>query len=276
MWLGVTLSASLVVAGTVVAGAAVIGKPHHHRVGAGTLICRPDGRRTIKSFGTYYIVRNDVFAKERECIRILRPGAGFAVIRSTAHSHRPDNDAFPEVVYGCAWGLCTKNTMLPRQVSRIRSLVTSWGASWRRAPGKFNAAYDIWFGHRPLIHGHAMGAELMIWIGSKKFAPLTGYRVYVVDGIRWWFARHRACSKYGCWNYILFFRVTPSTHATHLNLVPFFRVAERQRKISWRWFLRSIDVGFEIWRGGQGLAVHRFSVHISLWPLRHKKHRHRR
>ena len=279
-WLAAALSVVITTTGAVVAGAAVTGQPHHHSAG-GPVICRPDGRRTMKSYGVYYIVRNDVFAHERECIKILRPGAGFAVVRSQAHSHRPDNDAFPEVIYGCAWGLCTKNSLLPRQVYRFKSLITSWGASWRGAPGKFNAAYDIWFGHRHTIHGHALGAEMMIWIGTRQFAPLVGFQIYVIDGIRWWYARHRACGTWqigeglhhGCWNYILFFRVRPSTHAIHLNLVPFFQVAERQRQLAWWWFLKSIDVGFEIWRGGQGLAVHRYWVNIKLRPIRHHRHR---
>ena len=178
-WLAAVLSVVIVITGAVVAGATVTSKPHHYWGDHGPVICRPDGRRTMQSYGVYYIVRNDVFAHERECIRILRPGAGFVVVMSQAHSHRPDNDAYPEVIYGCAWGLCTKNSVLPRRVFRIRTLVTSWGASWRRAPGKFNAAYDIWFGHRPTIHGHALGAELMIWIGTKQFAPLEIGRAHV-------------------------------------------------------------------------------------------------
>jgi hypothetical protein len=271
VWLSVALSASIVTAGAVVAGAAVTGKVHHKT--KATVICRPYGRRTIKSKGIYYIVRNDVFFPERECIRLERPGPGFTVVRSHANSHVPDNEAFPEVVYGCAWGVCSPHTVLPRRISRFKNLVTSWGANWRRAPGKFNVAYDIWFGHLHTIHGHANGAELMIWLGTKRFGTPFGAPTYLIDGHRWYYGRHTACDIYGCWNYVVFRRVQPSTHANHLGLLPFIHFAERRNQISPWWFLKSIDVGFEIWQGGHGLAVHSYSVRFKLHPLPHQKHR---
>lgn len=271
VWLIVALCAIVVIPGGVVAAAAVTGKVHHkptHNV----VICRPDGRRTIKSHGYYYIVRNDVFFPERECIQLERPGPGFIVIRSHAHSHSADNEAFPEVIYGCAWGLCTPHTVLPKRIYRLKNVDTSWGASWHKSPGRFNVAYDIWFGHLHTIHGHALGAEMMIWIGTKRFGIPVGAPTYLIDGQRWYYGRHTACDIYGCWNYILFRRVSPSTHATHLGLLPFIHFAQAHRQLAWWWFLKSIDVGFEIWWGGQGLAVHSYSVHIKLRPVAHKKH----
>lgn len=274
VWVGAALSASIVIAGTVVAGAAVTGNGHDTG-GRGPIICRPDGRRTVESQGVYYIVRNDVFFPERECIKLERRGAGFVVTQTHADSHVGDNEAFPEVIYGCEWGVCTKHTLLPRRISRIKALVTSWGASWRRARGKFNVAYDIWFGYLHTIHGHALGAEMMIWLGTKRFGTPVHAPMYRIDGVRWYYGRHKACSIYGCWNYILFRRVVPSTHAHHLGLLPFIHFAEHTRQISRRWFLKSIDVGFEIWQRGGGLAAHRFSVRMKLHHVPHKR-KHRR
>ena len=273
VWIGIALSASIVIAGSVVAGAAVTGK-HHDSGGRGPIICRPDGRRTVQSQGVYYIVRNDVFFPERECIKLQWRGAGFVVVQTHADSHVGDNEAFPEVIYGCEWGVCTKHTLLPRRIYRITHLVTSWGASWRRAKGKFNVAYDIWFGHLHTIHGHALGAEMMIWLGTKRFGTPVHARIYRIDGVRWYFGRHLACDIYGCWNYILFRRVVPSTHAYHLGLLPFIHFAESTHQISWKWFLKSIDVGFEIWQRGGGLAAHSFSVQMKLHQGRHR-HKHR-
>jgi hypothetical protein len=268
-WLGVALSLTLIIT-TIVAGAAVASRTHPDNGGTGAVICRPDGRRTVESHGVYYIVRNDVFVHERQCIKLER-GAGFVVIETHANSHVSDNDAFPEILYGCEWGVCSKNTVLPKRVYRLRHLVTSWGASWHRADGHFNVAYDIWFGHLHTIHGHPLGAELMIWLGTKRFGTPTANPIYVIDGVGWYYASHIACNiYYGCWNYILFRRVVPTTHASHLSLLPFIHQAERLHQLSWRWFLKQIDVGFEIWRKGLGLAVHSFSVQISLWPIPHK------
>jgi hypothetical protein len=269
VWVALALSLSLVTAGAVVARAAVTGK--HYDNGRGPIICRRDGRRTVESHGVYYIVRNDVIRRsDRECIKLVRKGPGFVVVRTEANSQGSGNDAFPEVFYGCAWGLCTKNTVLPRRLSRLQNLVTSWDATWRRAHGQFNVAYDLWFGYRHTIHGHALGAELMIWLGSKALATALSGPIVRIDGIRWYFAYYPACTIYGCWKYILFRRVVPSTHAHHLRLLPFFRYAARQHLLHRRWFLKSIDVGFEIWHNGLGLAVHRYSVRIKLHPLPQK------
>lgn len=271
VWLTVALSVAITITGAVVASATVTGK--HDNGGRGPFICRPDGRRTVRSHGVYYIIRNDVFAPERECIKIQRRGAGFVVIKTHANSHGPNNDAFPEVIYGCAWGVCSRQSDLPKRIYRLRYVVTSWGASWRQANGKFNVAYDIWFGHLHTIHGHALGAEMMIWLGTKRFG--TPYRdpVYRIDGVRWYYSRHTACDLYyGCWNYILFRRVLPATHAFHIGLMPFIHKAERLRQLAWWWYLKSIDVGFEIWHRGGGLAVHSYSVKIKLWPRPQLRH----
>jgi len=79
------------------------------------------------------------------------------------------------------------------------------------------------------INGHALGAELMIWLGVKHFPTPYGVPIVRIDGQRWYYAHHRACSIYGCWKYILFRRVVLTSHSHHLSLLPFFRYAERQR-----------------------------------------------
>lgn len=273
VWLSVAVSVSVVIAGAVVAAAAVTGK--HHNGDSGPLICRKDGRRTIQSHGVYYWVRNDVIHRaDHECIKLVRKGQpGFVVVKTQANSQDSDNDAFPEVLYGCEWSRCTNHTVLPRRIREIKSLVTSWDATWRRAHGQFNVAYDIWFGYLHTINGHALGAELMIWLGVKHFPTPFGVPIVRIDGQRWYYAHHRACSIYGCWKYILFRRAVPTSHSHHLRLLPFLRYAERQRLLQRAWFLKSIDVGFEIWHKGLGLAVHKYSVRIR---LREPSHNHRK
>jgi hypothetical protein len=112
-WLTILLSASVVIAGALVAGASVV---NGHRRPAVPVICRKDGRRTIHYRGVGYIVRNDVFYPERECIKLQKHAVGFVVTKSGADSHVDDNEAFPEVIYGCAWGVCTYHSSLPRNV----------------------------------------------------------------------------------------------------------------------------------------------------------------
>lgn len=85
-----------------------------------------------------------------------------------------------------------------------------------------------------------------------------------IDGARWHFAHHVACSATaayaGCWNYVLFHRASPVAGVKELRLAPFFRFAERKRLVSRRWFLASVNAGFEIWHGGVGLGTRWFRV----------------
>jgi glycosyl hydrolase family 12 len=271
----VAMSAIVMVSGAVVvAGAAVGGKPHKKY--NGPYICQPDGRRTIKKDGTNYFVRNDVFSSARMCVLIKKHEVGFKVVQSNADGHGGDTQAFPETIYGCAWGVCTPHTVLPRKVNRIKNLVTSWSTSWLRVTGHFDVGYDIWFGHLHTIHGHALGAELMIWLGQKGFGVPSQDPVYWIEGKRYYYARHRACDVYGCWNYVLFRRFVPVTHVTHLGLLPFIRIAEKHRQISEHSWLKSIDAGFEIWWGSKNLETHSFRVHVQLKPTKHKKHKHKK
>jgi len=262
VWLSVLLSVSLVAAGAVVATAAVVG--HGHKPAKGALICRAYGRRSIRYRGVGYIVRNDVFYPERECIKLPRHTVGFQVTKSGADSHVDDNEAFPEVVYGCAWGVCTYHSSLPRKVYRITSLHTSLSTSWRKAPGWFNVAYDIWFGHLHEYHGQVRGAEMMIWLGTKRFGTPTKDPIVRIDGQRWYYARHLACNQFGCWNYVLFRRVVPATSEKWLSIVPFIHYAETRRQVNYRWFLKSVDAGFEIWQKGNGLTIHSYRVRLRL------------
>jgi hypothetical protein len=264
------IMASVLLASGSGAGAGVASVRPPGQGGRAAVICRPDGRRTVHSRGVGYIVRNDVFAPERECIRIHPGAVGFTVTKSHATSHAGNNDAFPEVIYGCEWGVCSWHTALPRKVYRLRVLDTSWATNWRRAPGMFDVAYDIWFGHLHEIHGQVRGAEMMIWLGTKRFSVPPHDLVLHIDGQRWYYARHLACDQFGCWNYVLFRRVVPVTRERSMSLLPFIHFAETRRQISYRWFLKSVDAGFEIWRRGTGLEVRSYRVRLRLRTVKHR------
>ncbi len=62
----------------------------------------------------------------------------------------------------------------------------------------------------------------------------------------------------------------------HLNLLPFIHYAQVRGQIDDRWYLKSVNAGFEIWRQGQGLSVHSYSVQIRLKAAHHKVRKHHR
>jgi hypothetical protein len=275
-WIAATLAVAIMITGVAVAAMAAVSAHKGGNGGRGPYICRPDGRRTIHYRGVGYIVRNDVFYPERECIKLVPHEVGFVVIKSHADSHVGDNnDAFPEVIYGCEWGVCSYHSSLPRRVYRLRVLYTSWSTSWRRANGWFNVAYDIWFGHLHEWHGQVRGAELMIWLGTKKFGTPSLDPIVHIDGQRWYYAHHVACDQFGCWNYVLFRRVVPTTREVRLSVLPFIVYGEKRKLISWHWFLKSVDAGFEIWQKGRGLTVHSYVVRLRLYTIKKHHHHHR-
>jgi hypothetical protein len=47
------------------------------------------------------------------------------------------------------------------------------------------------------------------------------------------------------------------------NLKKFIAIAIRRGLIRRSWWLENIEAGFEVWRGGVGLASTRFRVHAS-------------
>jgi hypothetical protein len=250
------------------AQAAVTRHPHV------TTISHRDAHRVVDGA---FIIRNDVFGPpvEHETITNLNLWANFMVTKSTARSRTSAAWAFPDIFYGCAWHTCSPGTLLPLPVSAAMQARASWSIR-TRAGGLWNAAYDIWLMKARHISGQAHGAEIMIWLRTSYVTPPNWRPAVRIDGTRWYFTTWRACVRpvagrfvdpatgqpSGCWNYVQFRRVIPTNQVTNLPLGPFLAFAERRALASPRWWLTSIQAGFEIWRGGAGLATLRFRASI--------------
>jgi cellulose 1,4-beta-cellobiosidase len=208
----------------------------------------------------HYVIRNDDYGHKRECIRSHRFTPNFTVVRSEARVARREPVAFPNVYVGCSWGVCSAHSGLPRRVDRVRSLVTSWSLR-ERARGVWAASYDIWFDRARHTGGQARGAEIMIWLSSRGFG-VNRWPVVRVHHIRYhlahWVTRHHGKR----WTYIQFNRVHSTQRVTNLDVHRFIRVAEGHGLIDQRWWLTSVEAGFEIWRGGVGLKTENFSVRM--------------
>ena len=211
----------------------------------------PRGRMT-------YVVRDDDIARIPFCLSNYDHGPNFTVTRSAADTSGPENQAFPEILFGCAWHLCSTGSFLPREVRHLGRPVTSIRLHLTRT-GVWNAAYDIWIAKARRTGGQDHGAEIMIWLATSGFGRPSA-PVVRIDGASWWLGHRVVCHGIlGCWNYIVFRRTTPAASA-RLWLAPFLARAQRIRQVSRRWYLTSVDFGFEIWRGGRGLAVTSYAV----------------
>jgi Glycosyl hydrolase family 12 len=238
--------------------AAAASAGHPARVAPRAVLCGRYQHITTKANGVRYVVRNDDYGHRGECIATAGRRPDFTVIRSGARIGQYEPAAYPNVFYGCSWGICTARSGLPRRVDTLRSLVTSWTLA-EHAAGRWGAGYDIWFDRVRRTSGQSHGAELMIWLNSRGFGRNT-WPVVVVGNARYHLAHWKAGPAGQKWNYIQFRAVRPTAKVKDLSVLPFIRVAERDGFIRPRWWLTSVEAGFEIWKGGVGLGTRSFSV----------------
>jgi hypothetical protein len=126
-----------------------------------------------------------------------------------------------------------------------------------------NVAYDIWFNKERVapqrLHQND-GAEIMIWLMHPGLPVWNACWRARIQGrsydVMCWTAHHHHKS----WHYIAYVAVRQTRALPQTWLNPFFRDAIRHRKLSPYWWLTSINFGEEMARGGQGFAVHSYSL----------------
>ncbi len=243
---------------TVAAVASAQARPpsSHERV-----LCRPfQHLTTAAGRGPRYVVRNDTFGHRSECLVNVDDLPDFRISKSGAHGNPAEPVAYPNIFLGCSWGVCSPRSGLPRRVDRIRTLVTSW-STVQSASGHWSAGYDIWLDRRRSTSGQSGGAELMIWLNSRGFPP-NAWPVVTVGGRRYHLA-HWVAARHGKrWNYIQFRMVRSAKRVRNLDVLPFIKAAERAGLVRRSWWMVSVEAGFEIWRGGVGLATRWFTVRL--------------
>jgi cellulose 1,4-beta-cellobiosidase len=213
-----------------------------------------------------YVVRNPYWrGTGKTCIETTR-GAGFRVLRTPRPSYNVT--AFPDIFSGCIWNFCSAQRTFPVRVKHIRHIYGTWHTR-ELAPGTWNAAFELWLGKKRMIMGHADGAELMIWINhhGQCCALAHDYKRVHIDGRTWLFSHWRARDRsvglpYSGmkWNYIQFRLLHPRWKVNHLDLRKFVGASVRRGLIKPQWWIENVEAGFEIWKGGVGLATTKFRV----------------
>jgi hypothetical protein len=212
--------------------------------------------------GPYMIENNEWGSSAPECIT-TDGSTDFAVAHSAIANPISTPGGYPAIYKGCHWGACTPGSGFPIQVSDIHpgTVTTSWSTSQPGGSNVYNVAYDIWFNQTPTTSGQPHGAELMIWLNHN--GPVHPFRSRVASNVsiggrsyNVWFGRQ-------AWNTISYTMTSGTTSVSHLDLQPFIADAVRRGYISRSWYLVDVEAGFEIWRGGAGLAANAFSVHVA-------------
>jgi hypothetical protein len=217
--------------------------------------CSAYGTVSIDS-GTYIFQNNEWNSSLEQCATVS--GTGFTL--TTADFDQATNGApatYPSIFRGCHWGNCTSSNPFPIEENNIASASTSVSIT---QPSGYNndAAYDIWFNQTSTTSGQPNGTEIMIWINHQGSIQPFGSQTATetIDGTTWevWTGRESS------WNIVSYVRETPVTSVSNLNLLPFFSDAVSRGSLEPSWWLIDVEYGFEVWTGGQGLAVSGYSV----------------
>jgi hypothetical protein len=235
------------------------GKPVHRPHGSGWYTCRHDIHANLANS---VIARNN--GGQPMCIGSYTWDDKFTVYHSSVTRDWAD---FPNIYVGCEMDgslpqLCTQGRAKPVRVSSIRKDVSSVSYHYPLSDFAGNAAYDIWFDRTSRApKGRDDGAEIMIWLGSNGIGSPAFTRAVKIDGIWWGFITWGAFHSGHGWNYIRYWRLSGATNtgAVTLNLIPFYKDAERAGRLSSHWYLTGTEFGFETCFGGRGLQVKRFS-----------------
>jgi hypothetical protein len=221
----------------------------------GQSTCSQYGTVSINS-GQYIFQNNEWNSSAEQCATVS--GTGFTL--TTANFSLPTNGApatYPSIFRGCHWGNCTSSSPFPIEENNIASASTSVSIT---QPSGYNndSAYDIWFNQTSTTSGQPNGTEIMIWIDHQGSPQPYGSQVATetIDGAVWdvWTGIESS------WNIVSYVRQTPVTSVSNLNLLPFFADAVTRGSLEPSWWLIDVEFGFEIWSGGQGLAMTNYSV----------------
>jgi len=192
---------------------------------------------------------------------------GFTVTNSSIdNATNAAPGGYPSIYAGCHWGNCTQGGLgaHPVQVSRLTgpgTVTTSWKTTQPGGSAAYDVAYDVWFNQTPAAAGQPDGAELMVWLNHHGPVQPFGSQVgtAAIGGV-----------SYQVWeggqpwgDTITYVMASPATSVRDLDVGALAADAVRRGYIRMSWYLIDVEAGFELWRGGAGLATDSFSVNLS-------------
>jgi Glycosyl hydrolase family 12 len=226
-----------------------------------------DPRSTCSPWGTISIQNNAYIYQQDEwnsthlqCATVS--GVGFKLTRATFDLPNGLPATYPSIYVGCQWGRCSDPAAshLPIQESHLAKATTSVDTQEVTGGENFDVAYDIWFNQTPTTSGQPDGTEIMVWINHSGFPEPVGSAVTVtIDDATW----DVYTSTQTTWNMVSYVRDPGTSYVADLNLKPFFADAISRGSLNPSWYLIAVEMGFEVWTGGQGLAIRNYSVSTS-------------
>jgi Glycosyl hydrolase family 12 len=209
--------------------------------------------------GAYIYQQDEWNSTRRQCAVVS--GTGFLL--TAASFDLPTNGppaTYPSLYRGCHWGGCSSgDNGMPVRVGGLKSIRSTWRTK-QPAAGAYDVAYDVWTNTKPETRGQPDGSEIMIWLASRGGVQPFGTQVATVRlaGASWQVWQGRQAS----WNIVSYRRVVPTRVVRNLDVAAFVRDSVARRATKPSWYVIDGEAGFEIWKGGKGLATTSFSFAV--------------
>lgn len=154
---------------------------------------------------------------------------------------------------------------LPKAVSSITSIPTTFDTNANSCNcGNYNASYDVWFSTSSAGDAAApSGGYLMVWLYKPSGAQPIGGTIasnVTIPGVSGTFNVWSGDNGgKPCISYVS----TSNVNSMTFDLKAFISDAVSRGKVQNSWYLTNVFGGFEIWSGGVGLKVNKFSAVVN-------------
>ena len=233
---------------------------------------------TIDNTG-YRVKTNAWAASDNEQCLDIGGSTVFTVTKQTAYSSSSVK-TYPAVYRGYNYGSESAGHGMPRQVSGINSILTGFHTNSSSISGQFNSTYDVYFSNSANGVTGAPNTYLMVWLDHQgKFNPISnsysscGGNTSSISGID-------SCTSFknvvieGAGTFDVFvgsnggaavisFLRTVTTDNLDFDLMNFVNFSVGNSLLSNSSYLYSIQAGFEIMNGGQGLQAQKFYADVN-------------
>ena len=208
--------------------------------------------------GLYKIQVNEWDSRGTAAV-ITNLGEDFVVSRPfPANATDGAPSGYPSIYQGCHWGNCSGGPLATHPAREASGVTASWSTTQPGSSSVYNAALDAWFNSTP-ARGRPNCAELMVWLGHNGHIQPAGRPAgtATVDGTPYdvWYGK-------GAWTAITYDMTGPVASVSNLNIGDLARDAVSRHYMPASCYLVSMEAGFEVWHGGQGLATNYFAVNV--------------
>ena len=214
--------------------------------------------QTAKTTNGNYVIQNNEWNSGAPESIGTDGGQDFTVANSSiSNATNGAPGGYPSIYQGCHWGNCSGGNLATHPVPGGTGVTSSWSTTQPGGSSAYDVAYDNWFNSTPTTSGQPDCAELMVWLNHNGPVQPFGSDVAsaTIDGTPYnvWFGQQ-------AWPTISYVMTNPATSVSNLNIGDLEADAVSRGFMPASCFLISVEAGFELWQGGQGLATNSFSV----------------